>query len=56
MPTRKGFLYLASVIDAFFRKVVGWPVATHRRENLVIDTLEQAVGRENPSGSRPHLP
>lgn len=48
VPTRKGFLYLATVIDVFSRKVVGWSMATHMRENLVIDALEQAVSRENP--------
>lgn len=48
IPTKKGFLYLATVIDAFSRKVVGWSMATHMRENLAIDALEQAVGREGP--------
>ena len=50
VPTRRGFLYLATVMDAFSRKVVGWSMATHMRENLVMDALEQAVGRESPSG------
>lgn len=48
IPTRRGFLFLATVIDTFSRKVVGWSMATTARENLVIDALEQAVGREDP--------
>lgn len=50
VPTKRGFLYLATVIDAFSRKVVGWSMAAHMRENLVIDALEQAVNREDPPG------
>lgn len=48
IPTKQGFLFLATVIDAFSRKVIGRSMATTARENLVIDALEQAVGRENP--------
>jgi putative transposase len=48
IPTKRGFLFLATVIDTFSRKVVGWSMATTARENLVIDALEQAVGREDP--------
>lgn len=48
IPTKRGFLYLAVIIDAFLRKVVGWSMSVHIRENLVIDALEQAVGREHP--------
>lgn len=48
ITTQRGFLYLAAIIDAFSRKVVGWSMSVHMRENLVIDALEQAVGRENP--------
>ena len=48
IPTKRGFLFLATMIDTFSRKVVGWSMATTARENLVIDALEQAVGREDP--------
>lgn len=48
IPTQSGFLYLAVVIDVFSRKVVGWSMSPRMLENLVIDALEQAVGRENP--------
>jgi len=48
ISTKRGFLYLAAIIDAFSRKVVGWSMSVHMRENLVIDALEQAIGREDP--------
>ncbi len=48
IPTGEGWLYLAAVIDAFSRKVVGWSMAERITEKVAIDALEQAVGRENP--------
>lgn len=46
--TSEGWLYLAAVIDAWHRKVVGWSMSDRITEKLAIDALEQAVGRENP--------
>ena len=46
--TGEGWLYLAAVIDAFHRKVVGWSMSGRMTEKLVTDALEQAVGRESP--------
>lgn len=46
--TSKGWLYLAAVIDACHRKVVGWSMSERITEKLAIDALEQAVGREDP--------
>lgn len=43
VPTWAGFLYLAVVIDAWSRKVVGWSMATHMRQDLVIDALTMAA-------------
>ena len=48
IPTREGWLYLATVIDAFSRKVVGWSMSDRITEKLAIDAIEQAVGREDP--------
>ena len=41
--TGEGFLYLASVIDVFSRRVIGWAIATHMRAELVCDALRMAV-------------
>ena len=48
IPTREGWLYLAAVIDAFSRKVVGWSMSERITEKVAIDAMEQAVGREGP--------
>jgi transposase InsO family protein len=43
VPTASGFLYLAVVLDAWSRKVVGWSMANHLRTELVLDALEMAI-------------
>ena len=48
IDTDEGWLYLAAVIDAWHRKVVGWSMSDRITEKLATDALEQAVGRENP--------
>lgn len=48
IPTGEGWLYLAAVIDAYSRKVVGWSMSERITEKVTINALEQAVGRENP--------
>jgi len=45
VPTAAGFVYLAVVLDAFSRRVVGWAMANHLRTELVLDALEMAVGQ-----------
>jgi len=50
VPTASGFLYLAVVLDAWSRKVVGWSMANHLRAELVLDALEMAVGQRRPDG------
>jgi putative transposase len=49
VPTWEGFLYLAVVLDAFSRRVVGWAMAGHLRTSLVLDALEMALVRRKPS-------
>ncbi len=50
IPTWVGFIYLAVVLDAWSRKVVGWAMAAHLRTELVLDALEQALQRRRPRG------
>ena len=45
VPTAAGFLYLAVVLDACSRKIVGWAMANHLRTELVLDALEMAIGQ-----------
>ena len=48
VPTMAGFLYLAVVLDAWSRKIVGWAMANHLRTELVLDAMEMAVGQRRP--------
>ena len=48
IPSATGFLYLAVVLDAWSRKVVGWAMTNHLRAELVLDALEMAVGQRQP--------
>ena len=41
-------LYLAIVLDAWSRKIVGWSMANHLRTELVLDAMEAAVGQRRP--------
>src|SRR5512135_8382 len=43
IPTWAGFLYLAVVLDAFSRRIVGWSMATSLAKQLVIDALNMAL-------------
>lgn len=48
VPTAAGFLYLAVVLDAFSRRIVGWAMANHLRSELVLEALEMAVTQRRP--------
>jgi len=48
IPTWAGFLYLAVVVDAWSRRVVGWSMATHLRTELVLDALNMAIWQRRP--------
>ena len=52
IPTWAGFLYLAVVLDAFSRRIVGWAMETHLRTELVLDALNMALWRRRPSQVR----
>ncbi len=48
VATWKGFVYVAFVIDAYARKIVGWRVSTSAHAGFVLDALEQAVHDRRP--------
>lgn len=50
VPTWAGFLYLAVVMDAWSRRIVGWAMATHLRTELVIAALQMAIDQRHPQG------
>lgn len=50
VPTWAGFLYLAVVLDAFSRRIVGWSMATTLATRLVLDALNMALMTRRPRG------
>ena len=48
VPTWAGFLYVAVVVDAWSRRVVGWAFALHLRTELVLAALEMAIRQRQP--------
>ena len=46
--TDTGWLYLAVVVDAWSRRVVGWAMETHLRAEIVEQALAMAVERRGP--------
>ena len=49
IPTWAGFLYLAVVLDAWSRRIVGWAMATHLRTQLVLDAFDMAHEQRRPA-------
>ena len=49
VPTWAGFLYLAVVLDAFSRRIVGWSMATTLAAQLVLDALNMALATRRPT-------
>jgi len=54
LPTRAGFLYLAAILDAWSRLVVGWAMARHLRATLVSAALAMAIARRHPGPGLVH--
>jgi putative transposase len=50
IPTWAGFRYLAVVLDAFSRRIVGWAMETHLRTELVLKALEMALEQRCAAG------
>ncbi|HXQ20020.1 MAG TPA: IS3 family transposase [Acidimicrobiales bacterium] len=51
-PTGEGKVYLAVVLDAWSRRVVGWSIADHLRSELVVDAVQMAIWRRRPPKGR----
>ena len=49
VSSRQGMLYVAFVIDAFARKIVGWLVSTSMTTSFMLDALNQAICQRCPS-------
>jgi len=49
VPTWAGFLYLAVVLDAFSRRIVGWAMGHNLKTQLVIDAINMAIAQRKPT-------
>ncbi len=49
IPTSKGWLYLAVVIDLCSRRIVGWSLADNLRAELVVEAMNQALKFRQPN-------
>jgi putative transposase len=54
LPTRSRPCHLASIVDAWSRRVVGWSMAIHMRAELVTAALDMAVARRRPGAGLIH--
>jgi len=54
IETVEGWLYLASILDLFSRRVVGWAMADHLEASLVEDALKMALQQRQPEAGLLH--
>jgi len=54
LPTAQGFLYLAMVLDAWSRRVVGWSMDRSASAGLVTRALDMAITRRRPGNGLIH--
>ena len=50
----RGYLYLAVVLDAWSRRIVGWAMSSSLRAELVQDALKKAISNRKPTGPLIH--
>ena len=48
VSTWSGFVYVAFVLDAYARRIVGWRVSRTAHASFVLDALEQALYKRQP--------
>jgi putative transposase len=54
IETREGWLYLAGVLDAYSRKIVGWAMSEHHDAELVKEALRMALLQRQPGAGLVH--
>jgi putative transposase len=48
IPTLEGWLYLATILDLYTRRIVGWAMSDRMTSDLTISTLEMAISQRQP--------
>ncbi len=54
LDTAEGWLYLATVLDLYSRRIVGWAMAEHMETSLVRDALQMALTHRQPAAGLLH--
>lgn len=54
ITTRKGVLFLATIIDLYSRKIVGWSMSNKQNRHLVKDALHMAIENRKPKAGLIH--
>jgi len=54
VATSEGWLYLAVLVDAYSRRVIGWAMADHLRTELALDALRMALRARRPGAGLVH--
>ena len=54
IETDQGWLYLATVMDLYSRKIVGWATADHLRADLPLTALRMAISTQQPGAGLIH--
>lgn len=49
IPTDEGWLYLASTMDLFSRRIVGWSMSSTLHSTIVVDALNMAIDQRAPA-------
>lgn len=49
IATRKGWLYLAVMLDLYSRKVIGWSMSDQNNKQLVLSALDMAIVARRPT-------
>ncbi|TLQ39607.1 IS3 family transposase [Ruoffia tabacinasalis] len=47
--TNEGWLYLATIMDLYSRRILGWHMSHRMTKELVIVALKRAIGRQKPT-------
>ena len=54
VPTRRGWLYVAAMIDLFSRRIVGWSMGSRPDQQLVMEALRMAIEQRQPEAGLIH--
>jgi len=49
VPAWAGFLYLAAVLDAYSRRIIGWAMGDTQKAQMVIDAMNMAITQRKPA-------